>query len=345
MAYRDDGPVGGSDRGSVAEALLCASRASHVGIGCFSRGRLAVTDAEIASASGAVGQGEALLVISRTFGLHAFEKDAPAGEADRGVLWLSSERCLIGIRRRAADPAPFVALVRPPSRLAFPRWQHDIARIALHYECVRSDWTTASAARGAEAGVVGEIMARLDVACALTDAGRNLIYANESARSWLAGQSALRVVDGRICASGCERQRRLADAIRAATIDEPPRTVALIFRDEGALLEGTLSVTCVPLPGGGQQALLIFGHRARSSGALAELLLGALGLTTAERRLARPLLAGRTLEEASGEAGIKLSTARGYLKAIFAKTGVRRQSEFIAVVGGLVPPVLGCLSD
>ena len=98
-------------------------------------------------------------------------------------------------------------------------------------------------------------------------------------------------------------------------------------------------VTCLPLPGETQRALVLFGSRGHC-GELAELLLGAFGLTGAERRLACRLLAGQTLEQACEDTGIRVSTARGYLKAIFAKTGVRRQAEFVAVIGALVPPVL-----
>jgi pimeloyl-ACP methyl ester carboxylesterase/DNA-binding CsgD family transcriptional regulator len=58
----------------------------------------------------------------------------------------------------------------------------------------------------------------------------------------------------------------------------------------------------------------------------------ALGLTAAEARLASKLAAGRQIVDASEELGISPHTARTQLKAIFAKTGARRQSELIGIM-------------
>jgi DNA-binding CsgD family transcriptional regulator len=334
-----DNLASSQDRNSVAEALLCASRVAHAAIGCYSPSRLAVVDAEVASMSNGAGQADALTAICRTFGLHELSRhpQKEGAGSEGGAIWLATDRCLIGIPRRHADPSPFVALVRPPTPMAFPQWQRDIARIALLYECGRSAWSRAAAGPGAGGGAIGEIMARLSIACALVDAGRNLVYANRAACAWLRAQTVLRVAEGRLCASGGERQRRLSAAVQAATLEEPRRAQAMVFRDEDR--DSVVVLTCLPLPGEGQQALVILGDPARNSD-LAELLLSAFGLTSAERRLACRLLAGQMLEQASDDLGIRISTARGYLKAIFAKTGVRRQSEFVAVIGALVPPVV-----
>lgn len=58
----------------------------------------------------------------------------------------------------------------------------------------------------------------------------------------------------------------------------------------------------------------------------------ALGLTAAEARLASKLATGRQIVDASEELGISPHTARTQLKAIFAKTGARRQSELIGIM-------------
>jgi pimeloyl-ACP methyl ester carboxylesterase/DNA-binding CsgD family transcriptional regulator len=57
-----------------------------------------------------------------------------------------------------------------------------------------------------------------------------------------------------------------------------------------------------------------------------------LGLTAAEARLASRLAAGRQITQASEDLGISPHTARTQLKMIFAKTGVRRQSELIGIL-------------
>jgi len=56
------------------------------------------------------------------------------------------------------------------------------------------------------------------------------------------------------------------------------------------------------------------------------------GLTPAEARLAARLAGGQSLATASEELGIAKETARGQLKAIFAKTDVRRQAELVALL-------------
>lgn len=60
------------------------------------------------------------------------------------------------------------------------------------------------------------------------------------------------------------------------------------------------------------------------------LLRNAFGLTSAEARLAKSLGEGNDLQAASGLLGIASGTARTQLKAVFAKTQTRRQSELIS---------------
>jgi DNA-binding CsgD family transcriptional regulator len=55
----------------------------------------------------------------------------------------------------------------------------------------------------------------------------------------------------------------------------------------------------------------------------------ALGATPAEAALVYQLLQGKTLTDAAAELRISVHTARSQLKALFAKTGVSRQSELI----------------
>lgn len=56
------------------------------------------------------------------------------------------------------------------------------------------------------------------------------------------------------------------------------------------------------------------------------------GLTPAEARLAVALADGLSVEEAAAQLTVAVHTARSQLKAIFAKTGVHRQSELVALL-------------
>lgn len=64
------------------------------------------------------------------------------------------------------------------------------------------------------------------------------------------------------------------------------------------------------------------------------------GLTPAEARLAAALARGLTLETAAVELGVTLTSARTYLKTVFAKMGVCRQAELVRQVlaGALAVP-------
>jgi DNA-binding CsgD family transcriptional regulator len=56
------------------------------------------------------------------------------------------------------------------------------------------------------------------------------------------------------------------------------------------------------------------------------------GLTPAQARLVVLLFAGASLRSCAEELGIKYESARGYLKAVFEKTGTHRQAELVLTV-------------
>ncbi|HKE25391.1 MAG TPA: helix-turn-helix transcriptional regulator [Bryobacteraceae bacterium] len=60
--------------------------------------------------------------------------------------------------------------------------------------------------------------------------------------------------------------------------------------------------------------------------------LAKLSLTPAETRLAIALFQGQSVEAYAKEAGVSINTARWYVKRIYAKTGVRRQTELIRLL-------------
>ena len=62
----------------------------------------------------------------------------------------------------------------------------------------------------------------------------------------------------------------------------------------------------------------------------------AFRLTEAEARLATRLAFGESLESVADQFGIAKETARSHLKSIFAKTGVHRQAELVAVLAKLL---------
>jgi DNA-binding CsgD family transcriptional regulator len=83
--------------------------------------------------------------------------------------------------------------------------------------------------------------------------------------------------------------------------------------------------------------IAIPGSRAAPS---LELLQELLDLTPAEARLASAIGGGLTLAQTAGRLGITPTTARTHLKRIFAKTGISRQAELIAILASVAaaPP-------
>jgi DNA-binding CsgD family transcriptional regulator len=64
----------------------------------------------------------------------------------------------------------------------------------------------------------------------------------------------------------------------------------------------------------------------------------AFGLTPAETRVLKSLLAGRTLAETATALGVTRSTANTHLDHIFAKTGVTRQADLIRLALEMISP-------
>ncbi len=58
-------------------------------------------------------------------------------------------------------------------------------------------------------------------------------------------------------------------------------------------------------------------------------------MTEAEARIAARLGAGRSLNEAAADLGVRPSTARTHLKGIFHKVGVRRQADLVVLLSRL----------
>ena len=80
------------------------------------------------------------------------------------------------------------------------------------------------------------------------------------------------------------------------------------------------------------RATLLIGCPGFGSNINPELLQLLFGLTQAEARLAAGIGEGLSLEDYCRENGIRISTARSYLKLIFQKTGASRQSELASLL-------------
>lgn len=132
-----------------------------------------------------------------------------------------------------------------------------------------------------------------------------------------------------------------ATASGSSTLISDQISAAIRSGDAGHLkverteLARPLSLTVSPLPpakaGAGQVILFIADPEqvaSPSPDAFAKL----FALTRSEARLVAGLVSGASLDVAAEMSSITLSSARTYLKSIFAKTGVVRQAELVQLV-------------
>ena len=126
------------------------------------------------------------------------------------------------------------------------------------------------------------------------------------------------------------RQSALMPPVRLPRVDRPP---LLAYPLKLSSVTANVFSDC--------QALLVIVDTERRFRPPEVAIRVAFKLSTAESRLAARLATGEAIESASAVLGIAKETARNQLKSIFAKTGVHRQSELVALVASLLGPFVG----
>ena len=184
----------------------------------------------------------------------------------------------------------------------------------------------------------GAALARLTTAAIAVDAHRRATAANAAADRLLAARDGLALEAGELRAAipveDARLQGLLAEALRALE-GGPAGGCTSVTRATGR----PLGVRVVPLPaaGGcigipGAAALVFVGGSERVPHLDPDALRGLYGLTPAEARVAARLGTGRPLSRIARELGVSLETVRTHRKHVFRKTGVRTQSELVALL-------------
>jgi DNA-binding CsgD family transcriptional regulator len=162
------------------------------------------------------------------------------------------------------------------------------------------------------------------------------IDVNASAEAMFDDQ--IRIKDRRLHVGDADARRAieaLLDRLRVVSDLAPLPCDPIIVRRRD---NGPVIMRMLPIPGAartpflGARALFTLTAITPRQGPPAPLLSGAFGLTPAEARLASIIAEGRSPEHAAEELQISRATARNQLKAIFAKTATRRQSELVALL-------------
>ncbi len=332
-AYKYDG------REKMAERLALAAGFSAACIGILDCSKRTLVDAWIGrgESNSSLTHAQVLDVVTRALKTSlALQPPEPAQTlSDEGETWLWSRRYLIGIGERVGNLAPVTALVSSRGRQEISAKQQSLAHIGLTYaEQLRQERFGINGTN--ERSRIPEIILRsLSFGFAVTDATGTISYVTDLAKAWLERENDLQISNDRLCAVAQNNQQMLLEALARAT--GPLQKTSVVHL--GGSDERPRTIVVLPMGRAPTLALVVFGQ-ARGDGILPERLLTALGLTVAERRLALQLLAGKSLAAAAEDNNVTIATARSYLKRIFIKTGVHRQSQLIALYHTLIPPVL-----
>jgi DNA-binding CsgD family transcriptional regulator/PAS domain-containing protein len=186
---------------------------------------------------------------------------------------------------------------------------------------------------------LGGVIDALDVGLIGLTASRTLSFANPAAEKLLRVGDVLALRDGRLITRDSAATAALDNLIEIALnrkLSAPPGGAITVT---GA--SGSLHLTVIPTPGpagvvpGGSKLLITITDPAAAPKTREHLLAALFRLTPAETRVTMLLLSGLEPSQIADQTRTTAGTVRFQLKAIFRKTGVRRQSELMRLVSRL----------
>ncbi len=189
-----------------------------------------------------------------------------------------------------------------------------------------------------------QVLDCLNIACLLVDQDAAIVAANRAA-AWMAqARSGPRTTgSGRVAGSLAELVQ-IASRRRGASGRQPANndTVILGLRLPGDRLRPAYVAPIAldprepPRPAGERLLVVLVPQEDLPDPRVLEV---AFDLTPAEARLAGQIVRGRSVQEAAKALSLTEQTARTYLKRIFCKAGVSRQSELGALVARMHVPM------
>jgi len=191
---------------------------------------------------------------------------------------------------------------------------------------------------------MAETLDALKLGVVLANEDSRILHANRAAQEMMR-DGPLRGRDGVLRAEDGAASREIRSAIKQAARNESGiGKTGLAVRLTGEDGEAPVVAHVLPLAGGEIRSRLepaavaaVFVNPKVDDAASAQAVAATFGLTPAEMRVLTRVLTGSTVAEAAADLGIAPTTARTHLDAIFAKTGVSRQSELIRLAGQVTP--------
>jgi DNA-binding CsgD family transcriptional regulator len=194
-----------------------------------------------------------------------------------------------------------------------------------------------------ERAIYADAMDHLTLATVILDASGHVIHMNALARDILHRQDGISLANDSLVLTHPADAQRLRDAIsRAITVGRAAKPgivdVLRVRRPSGA---GHYGMMIRPAAGSIEPeeptvspavAVFISVEEATQSPQPVETIRKLFELTHKEAQLALCLANGRSLQEAAGDLGITLNTARAHLRSTFSKTGIDRQARLVRAI-------------
>lgn len=176
---------------------------------------------------------------------------------------------------------------------------------------------------------------RLVLGVIVTDPRGRVLLTNQAGGVMLSERDGLSMSNGEVLrASESAESRALLDMIArvcaAGIEDDAPCGIALSRPSQKRPLIAL--VTALAADAQNPRAAIYVNDGERSQLPDADEIARLFGLSRSEAALTHALAGGARLEDAAAQAGLTLSTARTYLKQVFAKTDTSRQAELVKLI-------------
>lgn len=210
-----------------------------------------------------------------------------------------------------------------------------VARMHSHLRQVHRDFE-----------IAGGLLDMVPSGLIATDAAACIVRTNHAAETLLRTGDGLRVVAERIVARTHAQTETLHGLIRRAAAIGAGETIAGcggmvidgLANERHGIMVTPLSRRSTVLDKPERPLVLVtISHLAQHAGPDRHLI-GMFALTPAEARLASEVAAGKRLDVLAAEHKVRISTLRTQMRAIYSKTGTRRQAELVHLVHSVPRP-------
>jgi len=252
---------------------------------------------------------------------------------------------LLGVDLRTSDgTACRIRVARASGMPAFTEPERSLCRVLLpHLQRAIQIQARCDTRRG-EQQLYSGVIDRLQLGIIGFDAAGRVLATNREADRILELRDGLRLIDRRLHLDRHIEDRRLnallAEAAHSAGLQTPELIPGLSVRRSSG--SGSLSLLLRSVPprfstsGQPRPVSILFLRDSETGGSRmsADALQRRFGLSRMEAALAQCLVDGLTLEESAVQLGLKQAVARNYLRFIFSKTGVTRQTMLVRKLAG-----------